>query len=81
MRLFQKNDSVVGLDSQFVYLVEIYKCWKRGTCFSGEHWIKSAHELKVPSKKVKRNKVWIQSYVTLKYAPELFLRNHGYKEI
>lgn len=81
MRLFQKRNDVVGVHDKFIYTVETYAQWKLGFALIGEDWLSSNKEINYKNPRKHTGKVWVKRYYTLKYAPEHYLRNHGYKEI
>lgn len=85
MRVFQKDNNTVGVYDKFVYNVVVYACTPNSFALQNEYWARCKKPLKITNKllctKKKKDKEWIQRSITLVFAPEIYLRNHGYKEV
>ena len=80
MKIYLKNDEVVGVSDKFIYHVEIYVAWKNGIALYDEKWYASNTPLKFKKNILKRKTYKLIRLITLDYAPQSCLEQNGYYE-
>ena len=72
MKIYLKNDEVVGVSDKFIYHVEIYAALKNGIALYEEKWYASSTRLKFKKNILKRKTDKVIRLVTLDYAPQSY---------
>lgn len=80
---FEKNGEIVHSNDKFIYLEEIYLIWSWGASLLDEKYYSSDKPISLKKKdlKLKKKNYIIYRFFTLKYAPEYYLINNGYKTV
>jgi len=82
-KAYEKDQDIVYVHDKFIYQDEIYLIWSWGASLLDEKSYSSDKpiSLKKKDRKLKKKNYIIYRFFTLKFAPEEYLINNGYKII
>jgi hypothetical protein len=79
MKLYNKDDTVIGVSDSFIYSTETYVIWKNGASLLDKQFYKSKKLIKFKNNTLKKKLYTLHRYVDLTFAPEEWLINNGFK--
>lgn len=81
LKIYEKNNKWVCTYDKFVYIDTIYLIWKCGASLIKETYYASETPINPKKKIVRKRNCIIQRFFDLKFAPENYLINNGFKII
>ena len=80
-KIYEKDNQRVVVHNTFIYSSEIYMLWKGGASLIETKYFQSKDPIKISKNKlkVKKKKYTLFRFLELKFAPEEYCRNNGYK--
>lgn len=82
-KIYEKDKNIVYTNDKFIYNDELYLIWSWGASLLEDKYYSSDKPitLKKKDRKLKKKNYIIYRFFTLKFAPEEYLINNGYKII
>jgi len=79
--LYEKNNQRIVVNDKFIYCDSIYMIWKNGASLIEEKYYSSDKPISLKKKDLKKKKEGyiLFRFFELKYAPENYLINNGFK--
>lgn len=79
--LYEKNNQRIVVNDKFIYCDSIYMIWKNGASLIEEKYYSSDKPISLKKKDLKKKKgeYILFRFFELKYAPENYLINNGFK--
>lgn len=82
-KIYEKNNQIVYTNDKFIYCSDVYKIWSWGASLIEESYYSSDKPISLKKKdlKLKTKEYTLYRFLELKFAPEEYLINNGFKII